>query len=52
MSDLIMRTNLPNIGVVLEKKLLLAGIENQAIHLKAKKIGSKEAFFRIHGIAK
>ncbi len=26
MSDLI---NLPNIGVVLEKKLLLAGIENQ-----------------------
>ncbi|EIY8196842.1 TfoX/Sxy family DNA transformation protein [Enterococcus faecalis] len=41
MSDLI---KLPNIGVVLEKKLLLAGIENQE---KLKKIGSKEAFFRI-----
>ena len=38
MSDLI---KLPNIGVVLEKKLLLAGIENQ----EKLKIGSKEAFF-------
>ena len=37
MSDLI---KLPNIGVVLEKKLLLAGIENQ----EKLKIGSKEAF--------
>ncbi len=36
MSDLI---NLPNIGVVLEKKLLLAGIENQE---KLKKSGVKE----------
>ncbi len=41
MSDLI---KLPNIGVVLEKKLLLAGIENQE---KLKKSVSKEAFFRI-----
>ncbi|EMW5359783.1 TfoX/Sxy family DNA transformation protein [Enterococcus faecalis] len=39
MSDLI---NLPNIGVVLEKKLLLAGIENQE---KLKKTGVKKLFF-------
>ena len=37
MSDLI---KLPNIGVVLEKKLLLAGIENQ----EKLKIGSKKLF--------
>ncbi|OSH06610.1 hypothetical protein ELS84_2857 [Enterococcus faecalis] len=39
MSDLI---KLPNIGVVLEKKLLLAGIENQE---KLKKSGVKKLFF-------
>ncbi|QQV79509.1 TfoX/Sxy family DNA transformation protein [Enterococcus faecalis] len=38
MSDLI---KLPNIGVVLEKKLLLAGIENQE---KAKNQGVKKLF--------
>ena len=38
MSDLI---KLPNIGVVLEKKLLLAGIENQE---KLKKSGVKKLF--------